>query len=48
MAVPTSIARAPGGTFGPPTRSISIDVDEALVAPGPLVYEFLSVPLVRP
>jgi hypothetical protein len=48
MAVPTSIARAPGGTFGPPTRSMSIDVDEALVAPGPLVYEFLSVPLVRP
>jgi len=48
MAVPTSIVRAPGGTFGPAIRSIAIDVHDALVAPGPLRYEFLSVPLIRP
>jgi len=48
MAVPSTIHRSPGFDFGPPIASISITRRNRFPAPGPLTYEFLSVPLVRP
>jgi hypothetical protein len=48
MAVPASIHRSPGFDFGPPIPSISIAQRDRFPAPGPLTYEFLSVPLVQP
>ena len=48
MAVPTTIRRSPGFDFGPPIASISITQRDRFPAAGPLKYEFLSVPLVRP
>ena len=48
MAVPATIHRSAGFAFGPPITSISIAERDRFPAPGPLTYEFLSVPLVRP
>jgi hypothetical protein len=48
MAVPSSIDRSPGFDFGAPIASISIAQRDRFPAAGPLTYEFLSVPLVRP
>jgi len=46
MAVPSSIHRSTGFDFGPPIASLSITQRDRFPAPGPLTYEFLSVPLV--
>jgi hypothetical protein len=48
MATPTSIVRSEGFAFGPPTRSIAIAPRNTVPKPGPLTFEFLSVPLVGP
>jgi hypothetical protein len=48
LAVPSSTVRSPGFGFDRRTRSIAIAPVNALVAPGPLTYEFLSIPLVSP
>jgi hypothetical protein len=48
MAVPSTIRRSPGFDFGSPIASISIAQRDRFPAAGPLTYEFVSVPLVRP
>jgi hypothetical protein len=45
MAVPSSIVRSPGFTFGPPVRELSIARRGSTAGGARLSYEFLSVPL---
>ncbi len=45
MAVPAAMQRTGGAAFGPAIRTVAVDVHGAFPAPGPLTYEFVSVPL---
>lgn len=48
MAVPSSIDRSSGFTFGPAVRQLSIEPRTPSKGAGVLTFEFLSVPLVGP